>query len=112
MCIRDRRSGNRLWLSAQVEDTGAGITDQEQEQLFEPFSQAKGGLNTQEGTGLGLAISRQYARLMGGDLTVSKMCIRDSRLSSSIISSHSRWSRPGDSASIASMPARMEVSGV
>jgi CheY-like chemotaxis protein/nitrogen-specific signal transduction histidine kinase len=66
----DQRSGNRLWLSAQVEDTGAGITDQEQEQLFEPFSQAKGGLNTQEGTGLGLAISRHYARLMGGDLTV------------------------------------------
>jgi CheY-like chemotaxis protein len=47
------------------------MTDKEQEKLFEPFSQATRGLNTQEGTGLGLAISRQYARLMGGDITVT-----------------------------------------
>jgi PAS domain S-box-containing protein len=67
----DRRSANRLWLSACVEDTGSGISDEDQEKLFEPFSQAKRGPDTHEGTGLGLAISRQYARLMGGDLTVS-----------------------------------------
>jgi CheY-like chemotaxis protein len=48
-----------------------GITEAEQQQLFEPFSQTKGSLNTQEGTGLGLAISRKYARLMGGDVTVT-----------------------------------------
>jgi len=67
----DQKSGNRLWLSARVEDTGAGITNEQLQKLFEPFSQAEHGLNTQEGTGLGLAISRQYARLMGGDLKVS-----------------------------------------
>ena len=47
------------------------MTDEEQEKLFQPFSQINGGLNIQEGTGLGLAISREYARLMGGDLTVT-----------------------------------------
>jgi signal transduction histidine kinase/DNA-binding response OmpR family regulator len=67
----DQRNADRLWLSARVEDTGAGITGEGLKKLFEPFSQAEQGLNTQEGTGLGLAISRQYARLMGGDLTVS-----------------------------------------
>jgi PAS domain S-box-containing protein len=66
----DQRSAD-LWLSACVEDTGLGIANEELEKLFEPFSQTKGGLNTQEGTGLGLAISRKYARLMGGDITVT-----------------------------------------
>jgi len=66
----ERQSATRLWLSACVEDTGAGISDEEQRKLFEPFSQTRRGLDSQEGTGLGLAISRQFARLMGGDLTV------------------------------------------
>ncbi len=67
----DQRSADQLWLLASVEDTGSGISDEEQATLFEAFTQAKRGLNTQEGTGLGLAISRKYARLMGGDLTVT-----------------------------------------
>ena len=67
----ERRGAHRLWLSACVEDTGAGISDEDQGKLFEPFSQAKRGADVQEGTGLGLAISRQFARRMGGDLTVS-----------------------------------------
>ena len=67
----EQRSADRLWLSAFVEDTGLGMTDEEQEKLFQPFAQTKCGLNTREGTGLGLAISREYVRLMGGDLTVT-----------------------------------------
>ena len=67
----EQRSADRLWLSARVEDTGPGISEEEQEKLFEPFSQTRRGLNSQEGTGLGLAISRKYARLMGGDITVT-----------------------------------------
>jgi CheY-like chemotaxis protein len=47
-----------------------GISDREQVHLFEPFSRAELGANSQEGTGLGLAIARQHARLMGGDVTV------------------------------------------
>jgi PAS domain S-box-containing protein len=63
------RNANSFWLSADVEDTGTGITIEDQAGLFEPFTQVKGKLNIQEGTGLGLAISRKCARLMGGDLT-------------------------------------------
>jgi PAS domain S-box-containing protein len=66
-----RRSADQLWLLAQVEDTGPGITEEEQGKLFQPFSQMKRGLKAQEGTGLGLAIGRGYARLMGGDITVT-----------------------------------------
>ncbi len=60
-----------LRLSVSVEDTGSGVSEEDQKKLFQPFTQAKGSLNTQQGTGLGLAISRQHARLMGGDITVS-----------------------------------------
>ncbi|HVY92151.1 MAG TPA: response regulator, partial [Bryobacteraceae bacterium] len=68
-----------LWLRAAVEDTGAGMTPDEQNKLFQPFSQAERSLNTLEGTGLGLAISRRYARLMGGDITVTSAAGAGSR---------------------------------
>jgi PAS domain S-box-containing protein len=67
----EERSG-QLWLSAQVEDTGPGIADEDQRKLFEPFNQIRtGSSESLKGTGLGLAISRKYARLMGGDITMS-----------------------------------------
>ncbi|MEA2540176.1 MAG: hypothetical protein QOH35_1542 [Acidobacteriaceae bacterium] len=66
-----RKGGDQLWLSAQVQDTGSGIANEEQEKLFQPFSQVKRGTRKQEGSGLGLAIGRSYARLMGGDITVT-----------------------------------------
>jgi PAS domain S-box-containing protein len=71
MHVTLRRKSDQLWMSAHVEDTGSGLTDDEQKKLFEPFTQTSRGVNSQEGTGLGLAISRKYARLMGGDITVS-----------------------------------------
>lgn len=65
--------GGQLWLVACVQDTGPGISAEDQAKLFEPFMQAKGELNTQKGTGLGLAISRKYARLMEGDITATSL---------------------------------------
>jgi PAS domain S-box-containing protein len=65
----EKRNGD-LWMSARVEDTGPGITDEDQKRLFEPFSQIRTSQDSLKGTGLGLAISRKYARLMGGDITV------------------------------------------
>ena len=56
--------------SAEVEDTGPGIADEEIGRLFHPFEQAAAGKAGGTGTGLGLAISRGYARLMGGDISV------------------------------------------
>jgi PAS domain S-box-containing protein len=64
-------SAGQLWLSARIEDTGSGMEAEEQQQLFEAFRQTRRGLNLPEGTGLGLAISRQFARLLGGDITVT-----------------------------------------
>jgi CheY-like chemotaxis protein len=67
----EQRSGGQLWLAAKVEDSGMGIAEEDQRKLFESFSQIRSGLDSLKGTGLGLAISRQYARLMGGDITVT-----------------------------------------
>lgn len=55
-----------------VSDSGVGIPKDQQDQIFEPFVQVGRKLNSAgEGTGLGLAISRDYARGMGGELSVS-----------------------------------------
>ena len=56
----------------EVSDTGEGIRDDQLESIFEPFVQADAGLSRRHsGTGLGLAVSRQFARLLGGDITVT-----------------------------------------
>jgi two-component system sensor histidine kinase/response regulator len=73
LCVSLADRSGQPWLCVRVADTGAGISAEDQVKLFEPFVQAKGELNTQKGTGLGLAISRKYARLMGGDITVSSL---------------------------------------
>ena len=59
-----------LCLRAEVEDTGAGIAAEDLPQMFQPFFQTNAGKQVVGGTGLGLAISREFARLMGGDITV------------------------------------------
>ena len=53
-----------------VKDTGIGISPQDQQRLFRPFSQAIGDAvqMRSSGTGLGLVISRQLAQMMGGSI--------------------------------------------
>ena len=65
---RERRDGNG-GIAFEVADTGIGMTDEEQEDLFEAFEQASEESSTEYGgTGLGLAITRNMCRLMGGTI--------------------------------------------
>jgi signal transduction histidine kinase/DNA-binding LytR/AlgR family response regulator len=61
----------QVWLEVEVEDSGPGIAADDLQRVFGAFEQSELGRKSQGGTGLGLAISREYARLMGGDLTVT-----------------------------------------
>lgn len=60
-----------LQLKVSVRDSGIGIDEQQQSQLFERFAQANVHIASEYGgTGLGLAICKQLAQLMGGDIGV------------------------------------------
>jgi PAS domain S-box-containing protein len=66
-----RTETGQTLLALEVEDTGVGIAPEEMNLLFRYFEQTQSGRQTQSGTGLGLVISRDYARRMGGDLSVA-----------------------------------------
>ena len=59
------------YLLFKITDTGIGIDEESQRQLFQPFSQLNTHLHRKHrGTGLGLVISRELARLHGGDISL------------------------------------------
>ncbi|MUK75399.1 response regulator [Aliivibrio fischeri] len=57
-----------------VQDTGIGIDQEQQKQIFEPFAQEDDSTTRQfGGTGLGLAISTQLVELMGGQIQLNSI---------------------------------------
>ncbi len=67
-CAQSER-GDRLMIS--VRDTGIGIAPEDQERIFQEFTQVDHRLQQQfKGTGLGLPLSRRLAGLLGGSLEV------------------------------------------
>jgi len=67
----EERNGDDMTIHFQVSDSGAGLTPQQQERLFQPFSQAETSTSRRYGgTGLGLSICKQLTELMQGRIWV------------------------------------------
>ena len=71
---------DKQWLSFSITDSGIGIADKQQKQIFQPFIQLDAG-NTREqgGTGLGLSICNHLVEAMGGKIKVESESGQGSR---------------------------------
>lgn len=69
--VRREQRPDRDWLVFQVTDTGIGMSPEQQERLFNAFTQADASTTRNYGgTGLGLSITRSFCRMIGGVVTV------------------------------------------
>lgn len=72
--IRVSVTCNRADVVFSVSDTGIGIAAEDQERIFQEFSQVEHSLQRKvKGTGLGLPLSRKLSELLGGTLTLSSI---------------------------------------
>jgi signal transduction histidine kinase len=67
--LRGRGEAGRLIV--EVEDRGPGVPVRERRTIFRPFRRGRGADVTAGGVGLGLALASQWARLLGGRLTLA-----------------------------------------
>jgi signal transduction histidine kinase/ActR/RegA family two-component response regulator len=79
--LEGNKSGARqVKLLFEVEDQGIGIAAEDQERIFDLFSQVDGSYSRiKGGTGLGLALAKQIVELMGGEIWMESEPGRGSR---------------------------------
>lgn len=62
----------KTWVNLAVTDTGIGMTPEQLQKMFKPFSQADASTTRKYGgTGLGLAITRNFCEILGGKVEVT-----------------------------------------
>lgn len=65
-------AANKVFLKAEVQDTGIGIAESDRQKLFTSFTQVDtSSSKSYGGTGLGLAISKKLCSMMNGEIGVN-----------------------------------------
>jgi signal transduction histidine kinase/DNA-binding NarL/FixJ family response regulator len=90
-------------LRFEVEDTGIGMSPEQQSRLFHPFAQFGESKRREGGTGLGLAITNVLVQLMGGKIELSSQPGKGSHFSFEL-------DLPRAEASVAVKPRRVATS--
>ncbi|MDP2498580.1 MAG: HAMP domain-containing sensor histidine kinase [Candidatus Palauibacterales bacterium] len=92
-------NGGRGWARIEVEDTGRGIEDEVQSEIFREFVHADEGQERElGGTGLGLYIARRFVELHGGEIGVESTVGRGSRFHFTLPTVHNEPFRSGQAA--------------
>lgn len=80
--------GGRILYAFEVSDTGIGMSDRFQRNLFKPFTQEFDNperAKAETGTGLGLAIVKRMVDIMGGEVTVKSVLGKGTAINVSIV---------------------------
>ena len=66
-----------------INDTGEGMSQEQQTQLFKPFNRLGQERGTKQGTGIGLVVTKALLEQMGGDISLestvgvgSEFCVK------------------------------------
>ena len=79
-------SGKHMRILFEVEDSGIGMTPEQTEKIFHPFSQADvSAARRYDGTGIGLNICKSFVELMGGNIQVTSTKGFGSKFSFSLV---------------------------
>ncbi len=102
-----------LQLSFEICDTGPGIPESEMAELFVPLVQGQAGRDSGGGSGLGLSMSREFARVLGGDVTVQSEVGKGScfrlEIEASVSSSDDSYSESPDADPLANMQVALQA---
>jgi len=83
--VLEKKNGT-LTLEIAVIDSGIGIATQDQQRVFDPFSQLSGiDARKYEGTGLGLSICKRLLDLMNGTIKIDSTLGKGSRFTATFI---------------------------
>ena len=90
----ERLEDDRVRFDFAVTDSGAGISPDDLERLFQPFTQVDASSTRRfGGTGLGLTISRRMANIMEGDISVVSTLGEGSTFTFSVEADVVEWAR-------------------